>query len=538
MIKTASSPSLVRMMPVRLPRICVAVSGADVAELLHNAELAVREDKFLEFRLDYLKQPATALPKLRRFVEMHPETMLIATCRRQLNGGMFRGSVASEIEMLLKAAAAGFQILDIEIETAQAMKSAELQKVRSKAALLLSFHDFKATRKLEETFQKMIAIPADHYKVATTATKLYDNVVMMKFLEEKSQEHSVVGLCMGEQGIISRVLGLRAGSAFTFAAPGKGAETAPGQLSAHKLRELYRIDQLDAATKVYGVVGNPVSQSLSPAMLNAAFRRENVNALYLALHARTIDDLLNCVRDIPIHGLSVTMPYKEEIVPHLDNTDVLTQRTGACNTVVRGQDGRLFGFNTDVGGVVGPLERRLALRRSRVLVIGAGGAARAAVFGLKARGAEVFIINRTPASGQKLARQAEAKYLKRTDLKKYEFDVIINATPLGMENKTSPLAENEIKARFAFDMVYTSQETPFCKAAKAAGVDVIPGYEMFVQQGARQFEMWTGKPAPETEMQHVVTAALAAREAKKQATTLAAREARKTAAPRNGHKSS
>jgi 3-dehydroquinate dehydratase/shikimate dehydrogenase len=526
------------MMPVRLPRICVAVSGADVAELLHNAELAVREDKFLEFRLDYLKQPATALPKLRRFVEMHPETMLIATCRRQLNGGMFRGSVASEIEMLLKAAAAGFQILDIEIETAQAMKSAELQKVRSKAALLLSFHDFKATRKLEETFQKMIAIPADHYKVATTATKLYDNVVMMKFLEEKSQEHSVVGLCMGEQGIISRVLGLRAGSAFTFAAPGKGAETAPGQLSAHKLRELYRIDQLDAATKVYGVVGNPVSQSLSPAMLNAAFRRENVNALYLALHARTIDDLLNCVRDIPIHGLSVTMPYKEEIVPHLDNTDVLTQRTGACNTVVRGQDGRLFGFNTDVGGVVGPLERRLALRRSRVLVIGAGGAARAAVFGLKARGAEVFIINRTPASGQKLARQAEAKYLKRTDLKKYEFDVIINATPLGMENKTSPLAENEIKARFAFDMVYTSQETPFCKAAKAAGVDVIPGYEMFVQQGARQFEMWTGKPAPETEMQHVVTAALAAREAKKQATTLAAREARKTAAPRNGHKSS
>ena len=223
MKKTVSSPSLVRMMPVRLPRICVALSGADATELLEKAELAVREDKFLEFRLDYLKQPAAALPRLRRFVEMHPETMLIATCRRQANGGMFRGSVASQLEVLLKAADAGFKILDIEIETAQALKPAEIQKVRSRASLLLSFHDFKATRKLEETFQKMIAIPADYYKVATTATKLYDNVVMMKFLEEKSQEHSVVGLCMGEQGIISRVLGLRAGSAFTFAAPGTGA---------------------------------------------------------------------------------------------------------------------------------------------------------------------------------------------------------------------------------------------------------------------------------------------------------------------------
>jgi 3-dehydroquinate dehydratase/shikimate dehydrogenase len=161
-----------------------------------------------------------------------------------------------------------------------------------------------------------------------------------------------------------------------------------------------------------------------------------------------------------------------------------------------------------------------------VLVIGAGGAARSAVFGLKDRGAEVFIINRTPASGQKLAREAEVQYLKRADLKKYEFDVIINATPLGMEDKTSPLAEKEIKTRYAFDMVYTSQETPFCKAARAAGAEVIPGYEMFVQQGARQFEIWTGKPAPEADMQHVVIAALAARETPK------------PAARKNGHRSS
>jgi 3-dehydroquinate dehydratase/shikimate dehydrogenase len=131
------------------------------------------------------------------------------------------------------------------------------------------------------------------------------------------------------------------------------------------MRQLYRIDQLDAATKVYGVGGDPVAQSLSPAMLNAAFQRENINAVYLALHARTVEDLVKCVHEIPIQGLSITMPYKGEILKHLDNSDALTQRSGACNTVIRAQNGRLFGFNTDIGGVVRPLERRLALRAPR-----------------------------------------------------------------------------------------------------------------------------------------------------------------------------
>jgi 3-dehydroquinate dehydratase/shikimate dehydrogenase len=318
---------------------------------------------------------------------------------------------------------------------------------------------------------------------------------------------------MGDLGIISRVLNVRAGSLFTFAAL-PGEETAPGQMTARALRDVYRIDHLDAATRVYGVAGDPVTQSLSPLMMNTAFRRENVNAVYLALHTKALDDLVVCVRDIPISGLSVTMPHKEAIVEYLDNTDAWTQRTGACNTVVRSQDGRLFGFNTDVAGVIGPLEQRFVLANSKALVIGAGGAARAAVFGLRERGAEVFIVNRTPANAQKLARQAKAKYLKRTDLKKYSFDVIINATPLGMDVRQSPLNEKEIQARFVMDMVYTSLETPFTKAARASGAEVIPGMEMFVQQGARQFEIWTGKPAPTAEMRNVVAAALAARAAR------------------------
>jgi 3-dehydroquinate dehydratase/shikimate dehydrogenase len=485
--------------------------------MVDKAEAVVRDNPLLEFRLDYLRQPGAALPRLRRFLELHPECLAIATCRRAKNGGRFRGSVAAQIDVLTKAASAGCQILDVELDSAQAMKFTEYQRLRGKGALLLSFHDFRGTRKLDQTFEKMRGFPADFYKVVTTATRLYDNVLMMKFLERQSHGHSVVGLCMGEQGVISRVLGLRAGSVFTFAAANPGEETAPGQIPFRTLRDVYRIEQVDAATRVYAVAGDPVSQSLSPQMMNAAFRRENVNGVYLALHAKTVDDLLACTRDIPISGLSITMPYKEEIVPHLDNSDSLTAKSGACNTVVRAADGRLYGFNTDVAGVILPLENRMPLGGARVLVLGAGGAARAAVFGLKERGAEVYILNRTPAPAQKLARQAKARTVKRANLKKLQFDVIINATPVGMGNgKDSLLNEKEIKARYLLEMVYSGGETRLAKLARLAGAEVIPGVEMFVHQGARQFEIWTGKPAPVDEMRHVVVTALESRAREKE----------------------
>jgi 3-dehydroquinate dehydratase/shikimate dehydrogenase len=248
--------------------------------------------------------------------------------------------------------------------------------------------------------------------------------------------------------------------------------------------------------------------------MNAALRRETVNGVYLPLHAKTLKDLLSCVRDIPIHGLSVTMPYKTAILSHLDNTDSHTTKIGACNTLVRAQDGNLYGFNTDSAGVVRPLEQRMTIENAKILVLGAGGAARAAVFGLKERGAEVYVMNRTAGPAQKLARSARARTLKRADLKKHTFDVIINATPVGMGNtRESPLNENEIKARYVFEMIYDPPETKLMKMARAAGAEVIPGVEMFVQQAARQFEIWTGKPAPADDMLRVVTKALEERTA-------------------------
>ena len=488
----------------------MAVTGSDPNEMAERAEALVRDNSFLEFRLDYLSKPGLAIPRIKRFLESHHGTIAIATCRRVASGGKFRGSIASQLDILNKAAAAGCQLVDVELQTATKVKPEQLQKLRARSGLILSFHDFRATKKLDETLEKMLAFPADFYKVVSTAQTLADNVTMIKFLAREGDRHSLVGMCMGEQGTISRALGVRAGSIFTFASASAGQETAPGQITAQELRSVYRIDQVDVATRIYGVVGDPIAHSLSPAIMNAAFRRENVNAVYLALHAKTLKDLLACVKEIPIHGLSVTMPYKEVILPHLDNTDSHTTKIGACNTVVRAQDGKLYGFNTDAAGIVRPLERRLnTLEGARILVIGAGGAARAAVFGLKERGCEVYILNRSLAAAKKLAHQARARIMKRPDLKKLAFDVIINATPVGMGNtRETPLQDKEINARYVFDMVYDPAETRLLKLAKERGAQVIPGIEMFVHQAARQFEIWTGKPAPFDEMLRVVLLAL------------------------------
>jgi 3-dehydroquinate dehydratase/shikimate dehydrogenase len=306
------------------------------------------------------------------------------------------------------------------------------------------------------------------------------------------------------------VLGPRAGAAFTFASAGNGPgpelATAPGQVSVQTLHDLYRVEHLDQATRVFGVAGNPITHSLSPLMQNTAFRRENVNAVLLPLKVKALNDLLTLVRDLPLAGVAVTMPLKQGVLPYLANMDPLTARIGACNTLRTGADGKLYGFNTDVAGVVRPLEKRLKLKGARIIVLGAGGAARAAVFGLVAQGAEVFIFNRTHETAVALAKEAKAKAFKHEQFVKARFDVLINTTPCGMTGikQALPIEEKELNAGLVFDTVYTPLETPLLKLAKERGIPAISGIEMFVQQGARQFEIWTGKPAPEAEMLRVV----------------------------------
>ncbi len=499
---------------LRVGKLCIAVHGALPSELLAHAEAAIKDSVFLEFRLDTLSKPAAAFPDIKALLNRRRDVTAIATCRRKSYGGRFTGSLNAELEILLKAAEIGCQIVDLEIESAEQATRPQLAKFRAAlraagSALLISSHDFTRTRRpegLSQTAKRIEAYEPEFVKVVTTARSLADNLSILRMVEDQSLGTHVVGIAMGEEGLISRVLSPRAGAAFTFASLADGAETAPGQVPARTLLDLYRLDQLDQATRIFGVAGNPIAHSLSPLMHATAFRRENVNAIMLPLKVRTLDDLLTMVRDLPLDGVAVTMPLKQEVLPHLANMDPLTARIGACNTLRTGADGKLYGFNTDVAGVIRPLEKRMRLHGARILVLGAGGAARAAVFGLVEQGAEVFIVNRTHEKAVALARKAKAHVLGHNVLAKNRFDAIINTTPCGMTGMKPalPIKEGELNASLVFDMVYTPIETPLLKLAKARGLAVISGLEMFVQQGARQFEIWTGKPAPESEMLHVV----------------------------------
>src|SRR6185437_10134041 len=252
-MKTDTPSYAARFLRHRLPRVCVALFADNPADLMHKVESAANHNSLLELRLDYLPKPAMFFPKLKQFAEFHRDVILIATCRRAVSGGKFRGSVASEIEILSKAAGAGCQLVDIELETAKSLKAHEIDSVRQQAGLIISFHDFRGTKKLDETWESMRELGADYIKVVSTAKSVYDNVKMIRLLEQRSDVVSTVGVCMGEQGIVSRILNVRFGSAFTFASPQTGEETAPGQIAARVLRDVYRIEMVDAATKVYAV---------------------------------------------------------------------------------------------------------------------------------------------------------------------------------------------------------------------------------------------------------------------------------------------
>jgi len=536
-ISIAAPPAPVPKAPppatrLRLGKLCVAIQGAAPAEMFDRAEAALNDAKFLELRLDALPKPTAAIDRLKEFMAAHRDVTAIATCRREQFGGRFAGSLKAELDVLLRAAEAGCQIVDLEVESAEEAKPAQLRKFRAGltaagAALLVSFHDFTRTRNLNHAAQRIEAFAPDFIKVVSTARTLADNLAVLRLIEDRSLHARVIGIAMGEEGLVSRVLGPRAGAAFTFASHPDGTQTAPGQVTARTLRDLYRLDQLDSATRIFGVAGNPVAHSLSPLLHSTAFRRENVNAVLLPLRTRTLDDLLTLVRELPLSGVAVTMPLKQEVLPHLANMDPFTARTGACNTLRTGADGKLYGFNTDVAGVVRPLEKRLRLKGAKIAVLGAGGAARSAVFGLVDQGAEVFIVNRTHESAVALAKQAKggafkAKALKPAAFAKARFDVLINTTPCGMAGSKQALPEaiqhlmgddlkGEFNAGLVFDMVYNPLETPLLKLARARGIATISGVEMFVQQGARQFEIWTGKPAPEAEMMRVVEHALRGR---------------------------
>jgi 3-dehydroquinate dehydratase/shikimate dehydrogenase len=488
--------------------ICIALSGP---EMLQHAAIAVRETPFVEFRLDSLPHPAEIFPRLQEFLTGNPQVTAIATCRRKAFGGNFVGSAREQIDLLTKAADAGCLLVDIEVETAEELGPSALDELRQAGAVVIvSWHDFAATPTLDPVYERIALHAPDFIKIVPTALSLRDSLLLLNLLEAHGGSGNLIAMAMGMPGVPTRILGPRFGSAFTFASPDGGEGTAPGQVSATTLRELYRIDSVTPQTAIYGVAGSPIGASLSPRMQNTAFRAAGVDAVYLPLETADAKELHEVVERLNMRGLSITMPLKEQVLSLLTFRDKTVEQMGACNTLLRHAVGKLAGFNTDVAGILDPLERVTSLSGKRVLVLGAGGAARAAVFGLRERGADVFLLNRTTARAEALANEAGAHVQPRETLAATTFDILINSTPYGMRGKTidPPIEPHEMNCSLFFDLVYNPVETPLVRVARERGIAVIPGVAMFVAQGVRQFSIWTEKVAPEGEMLREVMDAL------------------------------
>jgi 3-dehydroquinate dehydratase/shikimate dehydrogenase len=500
-------------MPQRnlLPRICVALGSSSPEELLaHARREAEAGEKFLEFRLDHLDRPEGGVPAIRAFLKGNPECRVLATCRRHQNHGKFNGSIEDQIAILDAAVEAGAEAVDIEIESAEDAP-AKLEIFRGRARLVLSYHNFETTPATETIFRRLSRIPADIYKIVTTARKPSDNHRVLALARAHAREQTVV-LAMGEIGFPSRVLAPVFGACYTYAAPCSTEGTASGQVSAKLLRQLYRIDKLSRSAKIYGVIADPIRHSISPAVHNRAFQSRRIEAVYLPFRVQPsqLKDFLALAEQLPVAGFSVTIPHKQKILRYLDVVDPLARRIGAVNTVWR-KAGKWRGANTDVEGLLVPLARRLRLPKASILLVGNGGAARSAAFALVEAGARVSIVGRNPDRVRALAKASGAEPLvEHPDMEGRHFDALVHGTPLGMfPNADECFFPGRIPADVVFDMVYNPLETVLIRRAREQGCQVVPGIQMFLEQAARQFEIWTGDAAPRGAMEKAAVEALA-----------------------------
>jgi len=491
-------------------RICAVVAASSAAEMVKQVRSALRETRTVELRLDWLRNDAERTRLLRWLrKQMYRSACFLATCRRREGGGKFDGGVDRELYWLTQAREAGCEWCDLEVETLRKLPNQSVRVYPVPGRVLLSVHDFDRTPILPNSVNLPAGGEADAVKIAAEARTIADSVRLLK-LARRSK--NFVAVPMGEVGLPARILALREGSALAYAPVAEA--TAPGQISLREMKHLYRSHALTSKTRVYGVIGDPIRHSLSPLLHNTGFIARRLDAVYLPFLVHRLADFLAAVPEVGVRGFSVTLPHKQTILKHLGECEPLAADIGAVNTVVVRSDGSLYGSNTDYVGVLRALEDKLRIKGSRVLILGAGGSARAAAFALARGGAVVSICARRERAAKELARAVGGEIVPRRALRTEFFDAILNSTPIGMHplDGISPLAPGELHCRLVMDLIYRPERTQLLKIAAKKGIATVSGLEMFLAQGIAQWEIWTEKRTPEALMRRAVRNALRAEE--------------------------
>ena len=410
---------------------------------------------------------------------------VVVTCRPRWEGGQFDGDEAARLRLLAEAIRLGAEFVDVEW-----MADWRSLPRGDRTALVLSSHDFEGVPPdLAGRVRSMRASGAPYLKVSVMAGRLSDCLA----LRDAVQGDPVIAIAMGPAGQVTRMCPWLTGTPWTYA-----GSAAPGQVSARELADVYRVRKTSASTAVYAIAGAPLAHSASPFMHNSAFVDAQVDAVYVPLETDDAAEFFAMADALNLTGASVTAPLKSKVSgSHVDG-DELARRIGAVNTLRR-RNGRWESRNFDVAGFAVPLERRgVRLVGRRAVVAGAGGAARAAVWALKALGARVEVSARRADQADALAREFQVATTPWPLAGAW--DLLVNATPIGTRpaQGESPASMSAARCGVVYDLVYNPPETRLLAAARAGGAETISGLEMLVSQACQQFEWWTGLSAPLT----------------------------------------
>ncbi len=489
--------------------ICVSIGrGRHRHVIAEHKHLAEQGAQLVELRLDYLNGQVN----LQRVLGDRP-TPVIVTLRRNQDGGKWPGTEDARQLLLRTAIVQGVEYVDLEEDVA-----AKIPRY-GKTKRIISLHDFRKTPDdLPAIHARLKALDADIVKLATLANDPHDNLRMLQLVA--GADVPTVGICMGEMGIPTRVLCGKYGSPFTYATFHQERSLAPGQLSFQQMQDLYRYDEINAETEVYGVMGDPIAQSMSPLVHNSAFRHAGLNKVYVPFRIprEDVPAFLDDARELGIRGLSVTIPHKEAVLKKVTKVDGGAKGVGAANTIIF-NGAELIGYNTDYRGAMDSLEKAMnlphggheSLHGKVAMVLGAGGAAKAIGYGLKRRGADVVITGRTLEHAETLAKRLECKSIEWGARHAPAVDILINCTPMGMHPNVdeSPYDKHRLRPTMVvFDTVYNPETTLLVKEARLKGCNVITGVAMFIRQAALQFELFTGQPAPEELMREELKKAI------------------------------
>ncbi len=488
--------------------ICVSIARTRHRMMIaeHQA-LAGRGAQLVELRVDWLARD----PDVPRLLKDRP-TPVILTCRRAKDGGKWRGTEESRVRLLRTAIVSGVEYVDLEDDIAMSIPR------YGKTKRIVSHHDFEGTPDhVEEIWAEMADMNPDIIKLVTLAQSPSDCVRLLKLVQ--TAKIPTVAFCMGEFGVWSRVVCAKLGAPFTYAAFSPDREVAPGQLSFQEMKDVYYYEMINADTQLFGVIGDPVGHSLSPLLHNRAMRSVGFNGVYVPIRiAREhLNQGLDDLNSLDFRGLSVTIPHKEAALAKYPRCEQIVRQIGAANTLVRDEEIGWQSYNTDYDAALDSIKLGLrvgdTLEGKRVLMLGAGGVARAIGMGIVRAGGALVLCSRTSSRTKTLAEELNCRHVTWENRGSEYADILINCTPVGMSPQMdeSPFHDHWLReGMIVFDTIYNPENTLLMKHAKSRGCITISGIEMFVRQAAAQFERFTGKPAPLDELREMLRRGISA----------------------------